>query len=52
VLFGKALTQMFGEPSRQKVSNSGNSRPRTYRVPDVDGWQQALDRRLGIGDRK
>jgi len=51
-VFGKALTQMFGEPSRQKVGTSGNSRnsrPRTYQVPDADTWQQRLDRRLGIG---
>ena len=48
VVFGKALTQMFGEPSRQKVEvNSDKSRrPRTYQVPDADTWQQALDRRL------
>lgn len=53
-VFGKALTQMFGEPSRQKVAGgSDNSRrPRTYRVPDADSWQQALDQRLGIGARK
>ena len=51
-IFGKALTQMFGEPSRQKVATSGKSRPRTYQVPDADTWQQALDRRLGVGSRK
>ena len=48
VAFGKALTQMFGQPSRQNVSSGGKSRPRTYYVPDVSTWQQALDRRLGI----
>jgi hypothetical protein len=52
VMFGKALTQMFGEPSRQKVSTSGSSRPRTYLVPDADIWEKALDKRLGIGPRK
>jgi hypothetical protein len=51
-VFGKALTQMFGEPTRQKVGTSIRSRPRTYQVPDADSWQQALDRRLGIGPRK
>ncbi len=49
VVFGKALTQMFGAPTRQNVGGSGNGRPRTYRVPDADSWQAALDRRLGIG---
>ena len=54
VVFGKALTQMFGESSRQKVEGDSDKsrRPRTYRVPDADSWQQALDRRLGIGARK
>src|SRR5262249_33799499 len=48
VVFGKALTQMFGAPSRQKVGTTATSRPRTYYVPDANTWQQALDRRLGI----
>jgi hypothetical protein len=49
VVFGKALTQMLGEPSRQKVgASSGKSRPRTYQVPDAEKWQRALDQRLGI----
>jgi len=49
-VFGKALTQMFGQPTRQNVRNhSGSSRPRTYCVPDADTWQLALDKRLGIG---
>jgi phage/plasmid-associated DNA primase len=49
VVFGKALTQMFGFPTRQNVGGSGTARPRTYRVPDAETWQQELDRRLGIG---
>jgi hypothetical protein len=49
VVFGKALTQMFGSPTRQNVGGSGTARPRTYGVPDADTWQLALDRRLGIG---
>ena len=49
VVFGKALTQMFGQPTRQNVSSqSGGPRPRTYYVPDADSWQRALDKRLGI----
>jgi hypothetical protein len=48
VVFGKALTQMFGAPSRQNVGTTGSSRPRTYYVADANTWQQALDRRLGI----
>jgi hypothetical protein len=50
IVFGKALTQMFGEPSRQNVASGGTRRPRTYKVLDAEGWQQALDRRLGIGE--
>jgi Family of unknown function (DUF5906) len=48
VIFGKALAQMFGPSSRQKVAAAASPRPRTYYVPDADTWQQALDRRLGI----
>jgi hypothetical protein len=51
VVFGKALTQMFGEPTRQKVGNLPG-RPRTYKVPDADTWQRALDKRLGINAPK
>lgn len=48
-VFGKALTEMFGPPTRQSTSTgSGTSRPRTYHVPDADTWQRALDQRLGI----
>ena len=46
--FGRALTQMFGPPSRQNVGTAQGTRPRTYAVPDADNWQKALDRRLGI----
>lgn len=53
VVFGKAMTEMFGSPTRQQThsstgSNSTSKRPRTYRIPDADAWQAALDRRLGI----
>jgi hypothetical protein len=48
-VFGKALTEMFGPPTRQSTStSSGTSRPRTYRVPDADAWQRTLNKRLGI----
>jgi hypothetical protein len=50
-VFGKALTQMLGSPIRKSVG-SNTARPRAYRVPDADTWQQALDRRLGIGKIK
>ena len=53
IVFGKALTQMFGQPSRQNVGKPGSGRrPRTYMVPDADARQLALDRRLGIGDSR
>lgn len=49
IVFGKALTQMFGEPTRQSVaSHASTSRPRTYKVPDAETWQRKLDERLGI----
>jgi Family of unknown function (DUF5906) len=47
--FGKALTAMFGPPSRHQVTGSNsNRRPRTYQVPDADAWQRALDEWQGI----
>jgi phage/plasmid-associated DNA primase len=48
-VFGKALTEMFGPSTRESASTgSATSRPRTYRVPNADAWQIALDQRLGI----
>jgi hypothetical protein len=47
-LFGKALTEMFGKSARPQAATAGGPRPRGYNVPDSDGWQKALDRRLGI----
>jgi hypothetical protein len=46
-VFGKALTEMFGPPSRQMVVGAA-SRPRTYRVSDAHTWQRVLNARLGI----
>jgi hypothetical protein len=58
--FGKALTEMFGEPTRKKINceefgvlgKQNDPRPRSYHVPDADTWQGALDARLGVSRKK
>ena len=52
-VFGKALTAMFGPPSRQQVPGSNATRrPRTYQVPDADNWQRVLDQWQGIDGKR
>jgi hypothetical protein len=52
-VFGKALTAMFGPPSRHQVTGSNsNRRPRTYQVPDADTRQRALDQWQGISGKR
>ena len=49
-VFGKALTEMFGQSTRgpRVMNGSSPQRPRLYNVPDANTWQAALDKRLGI----
>jgi hypothetical protein len=49
-VFGKALTEMFGQSTRgpRVMNGSSPQRPRLYNVPDANNWQAALDKRLGI----
>jgi hypothetical protein len=57
--FGKALTRMFGEEARKRLTTSkrplvpsgpGGKAPRPYawEIPDDEKWQEAIDNYLGI----